>query len=488
MISFNQIPIDLRVPGVYIETDNSMAVGGLPIEHHLILVIGQRLTTGTVAEAIPTRINNKGQAEAYFGRGSQLSAMINALKGVNGYTECWAVALDEASAGVAAAGSIAFGGTVSAAGTICLYIGGKVIKLAVAAAEAAATTATNMAAAINAITDLPVTAAVNGSVASKVDITCRWKGESGNDIDIRVNYYQGEKLPTGLTATIVAMTNGATNPDIDDAFAAIGDEQYHTIIQPWTDSANLAAIYTEMQRRWNALVKKEGHCFTAAAGSHADLSTLGDGVNDECLTIMGMQGSPTTPWEMAAVVGAVDAYESDPARPRQTLALTGILAPKKEDRYTLSECNIHLNDGISTYYVDDNGVCRIQRLITTYQTNVSGVDDISYLNVETLRTIAYLRYSARVRIMLRYPRHKLADDGTEIAPGQAIVTPKVLRAELIALFLQWMDAGLVENLDQFKKDLIIERNPSDPDRVDAILPPDVINQFRVFAAVLQFRL
>lgn len=138
--------------------------------------------------------------------------------------------------------------------------------------------------------------------------------------------------------------------------------------------------------------------------------------------------------------------------------------------------------------MDEGGLCRIERLITTYKTNALGVDDISYLNVETMRTIAYLRYSTRVRIALRYPRHKLASDGTEIAPGQAIVTPKTIRAELIALFLQWMDAGLVEGLAQFKKDLIVERNTSDPDRVDAIIPPDVINQFRVFAASLQFRL
>ena len=488
MISFNQIPIDIRVPGVYIENDNSMAVGGLPIERNVILLIGQRLTTGSVAEKIVKPILNNGQGEVYFGPGSQLSAMINALKAVNSYTELWAVALDEASAGAQAAGAITIGGTVTASGTLCLYIGGRRIRIGVAASEATTDTATNVAAAINAIVDLPVTAAVDGTDKSKVNITCAWKGESGNYIDIRINYYNGEKLPTGQTITIVPMTGGTANPDITDAFAAIGDEQYQTIIMPWTDQDNLEAMYNEMQRRWNAMVKKEGHAFTAAAGSHSDLVSLGAEVNDECLTIMGMQGSPTTPWEMAAVMGAVDAYEPDPARPRQTLELTGVLAPAKEDRYTLAECNIHLHHGISTFYVDDNGVCRIQRLVTTYQTNVSGVDDISYLNVETMRTLAYLRYSARVRIMLRYPRHKLADDGTEIAPGQAIVTPKVLRSELIALFLLWMDAGLVENLAQFKRDLIVERNTSDPDRVDAILPPDTINQFRIFAGVLQFRL
>lgn len=488
MISFNQIPIDIRVPGVYIETDNSRAVGGLPAIHHLILVMGQRLTSGTVAKEIPVRITNKAQGEAYFGSGSQLSAMINALKTVNDYTETWAVALDEDGAGQAAAGAVVIGGTISSAGTLCLYIGGRRVRVAVAASEATTAVATALAAAINAITDLPVTAAVDGVNSSKVNITCRWKGESGNAIDLRVNYYQSEKLPAGMTATITAMTGGTANPDIDDAIAAIGDEQYHTIIVPWTDSANLAALYTETQRRWGPLVKKECHVFAAASDTHANLSTLGDSVNDECLTIMGAQDSPTTPWEIAAIVGAVDAYEPDPGRPRQTLALTGVLAPAPEDRYTLSESNIHLYDGIATYTVDDGGVCRIQRLITTYKTNAQGVDDISYLDVETMRTIAYLRQSTRIRIALRYPRHKLADDGTEIPPGQAIVTPKTIRSELIALFLQWMDAGLVENLAQFKRDLIVERNTTDPNRVDAIIPPDVINQFRVFAAALQFRL
>jgi len=487
-INFNQIPFDIRVPGVYIETDNSLAVGGLPADHHLILVMGQRLTTGTVAALTPVRILNKGQAEAYFGRGSMLSAMLSALKGANGYTETWAIALDEDAAGAQAAGAVTIGGVVSATGTFCIYIGGQRIKVAVAAGEATTVTATSVAAAINARTDLPVTAAVDAVNTSKVNITCRWKGESGNHIDIRLNYYQSEKTPTGMTVTITAMTGGTTNPDIADAIAAIGDEQYQTIIVPWTDAANLAALYTEMQRRWSALVKKEGLAFAAVAGSHADISTLGDSLNDECLTVMGTQGSPTTPWEMASIVGAVDAYEPDPGRPRQTLVMTGAMAPRPQDRYMLSERNIHLYDGISTYTVDDGGLCRIERLITTYKTNPGGVDDVSYLNVNTMRIIAYLRYSSRVRVALRYPRHKLADDGTEIAPGQAILTPKIMRSELIALFILWMKAGLVEGLEQFKRDLIVERNTTDRDRVDAIIPPDVINQFRVFAASLQFRL
>jgi phage tail sheath gpL-like len=362
------------------------------------------------------------------------------------------------------------------------------VRFAVASGELSATTATNAAAAINAKTDLQVTAAVDGEDTSKVNLSCRWKGETGNYIDIRHSYYMGEKLPAGMTLTIVAMTGGTTNPDIADIIAAIGDEQYHTIIVPWTDAANLTALNTELARRFGPLVKKDGHAFSAVAGSLADGSTLGNSVNCEFLSIMGCQGSPTTPWELASIVGAIDAYESDPARPRQTLELPGALAPLPEVRYSLDERNIHLYDGISTYVVDDAGVCRIERIITTYKTNELGVDDVSYLDIETMRTLSYLRFTVQNRISSRYPRHKLADDGTPIAPGQAIVTPKTIRAELIALFLQWIDAGLAENLAQFKEDLIVERNTSDRNRVDAVIPPDVINQFRVFAAALQFRL
>jgi phage tail sheath gpL-like len=49
------------------------------------------------------------------------------------------------------------------------------------------------------------------------------------------------------------------------------------------------------------------------------------------------------------------------------------------------------------------------------------------------------------------------------------------------------EAGLVENIDQFKADLIVDRDASDPNRVNALLPPDIVNQMRVLAAQVQFR-
>jgi phage tail sheath gpL-like len=484
MLSFNQIPINIRTPGQYIEFDNSRAVQGLPAIAHKILVIGQRFAAGAVAAGVPTRITAAAQAEEAWGRGSMISATFNALKAANSYTESWGIALDDLVAGTAATGTATLTGPATEAGTLSLYIAGKRVPVGVASAASADTIAAAIAAAVTADTTLPVTAAAVGAV---VTFTARHKGECGNSIDIRLNYYTGERLPKGVGCAIVAMSNGAGNPDIAAAITAMGAIHYHTIIMPYTDAANLAALEAELSTRFGPLVQQEGQAFAAVAGSHAAGSTLGNSRNSPHLTIMGGQGSPTAPWVIAAVVGAVDAYEPDPARPRQTLPLTGVLAPAESARYTLAERNIHLYDGISTFIIDQGGNCLIERLITTYQTNAFGVEDISYLDVETMRTIAYLRYSVRARIALKYPRHKLANDGTAFAPGQAIVTPNIIRAELIALFQDWMAAGLTENIEQFKTDLIVERD-ADPNRVNAVIPPDCVNQFRVFAAQIQFRL
>ena len=88
----------------------------------------------------------------------------------------------------------------------------------------------------------------------------------------------------------------------------------------------------------------------------------------------------------------------------------------------------------------------------------------------------------------RFPRHKLADDGTLFSPGQAIATPKVIRGEILAWALELESAGLMENVAGFKDKLIVERDSTDKSRINALVPPDIVNQLRVFAGQVQFRL
>lgn len=487
-ISFNDIPANIRVPLVYVEFDNSRAVSGTPGIMHKILVLGQKLTAGTAAAATPVRVLSADQAGSLFGRGSMLHGMFAALKAANRYTETWAIPLDDAATAVAASGSLTFSGTSSASGAINLYVGGKRLAVGVAATTASSAIATAVAAAINADGDLPVTAAVDGTNTSKVNITARNKGESGNGLDLRVNYYPGETLPAGIALTIAAMAGGAVNPDLSAAIAAFGAEWWNSIVMPYTDSANLASLKAELDVRWGPTKMMDGIAYAAYRGTHAATGTFGSGLNTQHLSVMGTGISPTAPHVWAAVYAGVAAasLSIDPARPLQTLNLPGVLAPALADRWTMEERNLLLFDGIATFMVGADGTVSIERAITTYQTNAFGVADPSYLDVNTPATLSYIRYATRARITQKFPRHKLADDGTPFSPGQAIVTPKTVKAELLALFRELESRGLVEGFDQYKADLIVERNATDRNRLDVLSSPNLVNQFRVFAEQIQF--
>lgn len=484
-VSFNTIPSTLRVPLAYIEFDNTRALLGTPDMPYKILVLGQMLAGGSAAVETPVRITSYDQAEALFGRGSQLAGMFAVLKGNNRYTESWAIPLEDDAAGVAATGTITFSGLPTASGIIYCYIAGTRVRISVAAGDTPAAIATALAAEINADTSLPVTATAAEGV---VTLTSRNLGEWCNDIDIRINYYQGETLPSGLTAAVVLMASGAGNPDITNAIAAMGDEWYQAIVMPYTDAANMTLLETELSDRFGGTRQIDGIAYCAYRGTHSTTGTYGDGRNSPHVTCMGTGDSPMPAylWASAYAGQAAAALGTDPARPLQTLVMSGILPPVEADRWTMEERNLLLYDGIATTMVDSGGQVRIEREVSMYQTNAFGVDDPSYLDITTQATLSYLRYSVRARITNKYPRHKLADDGTNFGPGQAIVTPSTLRAELIALALEWERDGLVENLDQYKQELIVERNDSDRNRADLMIPPDIVNQLRIFAAKVQF--
>jgi len=489
-ISFNNIPINLLTPGQYIEFDSSQALQGLAALPHKILVLGQRLAAGSVAQAVPTQINSKDDGEAFFGRGSMLSHMIAAAKLANPYTEMWAVALDDAAAGAFATGVLTPSGPATAAGTLALYVAGRSVPVPVAAGDTQDIIAASIAAAINAMTDLPVTAAVTGIAPNQaVTVTARHKGLEPNYIDLRINYYLSDKLPAGAGLAVTPMSGGTTNPVVATALAAVHDTQFHTIVMPWLDATNLTALETELSSRWGPLVMKEGQAFAGAVRSYANCVTLATSRNSPLLTIACLGGTPTPPYELAAAVAGVRAtsVSADPGRPYQTLLVPGVLAPAIADLFDQTERNILLGDGGSTFTAVAGSVY-IERLVTTYRLNAQGNPDAAYRDVETIDVLSAIRYTLRLDIALKFPRHKLAADGTLFAPGQAVVTPKILRAEMCALFRQWELAGWVQNFAQFVTDLIVQQDGTDPDRVDAIIPPQCINQFRVFAAQVQFRL
>ncbi|MDR1311926.1 MAG: phage tail sheath subtilisin-like domain-containing protein [Burkholderiaceae bacterium] len=489
-ISFNQIPVNLLTPGQYVEFDNSKAAKGLVNMPQRILLLAPMLETGTLVPNAPAQVSSASEGMVLFGRGSIGAQMIAAIFSVTDTIETWVVGIPDSGAGSAAAGTVTVTGSPIESGPINLYIAGRRIQVGVSPVDTATTIAEALADAINADLDGVVTA---DSDAAVVTLTCRHEGTLGNDIDLRINYYPlSEATPKGIGIAITAFSGGTGDASVATALANIGDRQYNTIITATSTQSDVALIETELDSRWGPLRQNDGHCHIGLRGTVGTINAYLSSRNNPHVTFWTAEsgGEPGPIWEKAALAGTVSAYYLgiDPARPLQTLVLPGRLPATADKQFTRAERNNILSYGGATTTVDAGGNVCVERAVTSYTLNQYGLVDPSYRDIETMYTLSLLRYQVRARIAQRFPRYKLADDGTQFPPGQTVVTPKIIRAELIALALDWIDAGLVENIEQFKTDLLVERNTTDVNRVDVLLPPDLVNQFRVFAAQLQFRL
>lgn len=487
-ITFNDIPGNLRVPFVAVEFDATLASQGSQLLAYSGLLIGQSLVTGTAGDDTLHKVTSAEAVATLAGRGSILHRMAIAWFASNTFTELWIGVVPDG--GTQAEGTLQIGtGTATAGGTIALYLGGVRIGVAVNVGDDQDAIAAAVVVAVNLLTDLPVTAA---AVADLITFTFNNGGLVGNEYDIRLNHNDGEALPAGIPVeVIVPMASGATAPSLTNIIAALGDQWFQVWAHPYNDATSLSAIETELARRFGPTTMIDGVAFTSLAGTFSELSSLGTGRNSPHSSIVAQAGKLplTPPMEYAAEVGAIAAKEGqkDPARPFQTLALVNARPPAESDLFTLEERNLLLFDGIATSRANVN-TAQLDRLITTFQTNASGGDSTAFLDVTTMLTLLFLRYSFRTRMQARYPRHKLADNGTRFGPGQFVITPLIGKAEALGWFREQEERGLVENFAQFKADLVVLRSPSDPNRLEFLLPPDLINQLIVTAAKIQFRL
>ena len=83
---------------------------------------------------------------------------------------------------------------------------------------------------------------------------------------------------------------------------------------------------------------------------------------------------------------------------------------------------------------------------------------------------------------------KLGIDGGRYGPGSNVVTPSVIRAELIANYQELETEGMVQDSALFAAGLIVEQDSSNPNRINVLWPAELMDQLRVFALLAQFRL
>ena len=487
-ISFNTIPQQVYTPLFYAEVDNSAA--NTATDSMQALIIGPMLASGKATAGELTIVGTADQAGELFGRGSVLHRMVKAYRTQDSMGTLYCMPLEDPSSGVAATKTITVTGTATEAGTLSLYVGFELVQVGVAVGDEVNDVATRTASAINAMPDLPVTAQASAGV---VTLTAKHKGLIGGDIPLAINLLgagNGQVTPAGISVEFAEGTSASGAPDIEQAFSDLKEEAFEFIALPYGDATSWNDSKTAMANRWAYNIQLYGHVYSIKRGAREDLIEIGESQNDPHLTVFA--ASETDPNfvvdRLGAALGQIAvSVKADPARPFQTLALSGITAPRVSDRFSREERESLLAAGVATF-VDTSSNTQIERAVTTYIENSYGSRDNSYQDAETLHTLGYIIRYLRTQITSKFGRHKLANDGTSFGEGQAIVTPSIIKSELIAAYSDLMDRGLVENMDAFKEFIIVERNATDPNRVDVLFPPDLVNQLRIFAMLVQFRL
>lgn len=506
MPTFPNFPSSVRVPLTYVDVDMSLAASG-NVASLRTLIVGQRLSTGEVAAGVPTRIRNASEADAAFGQGSLIARALRAYSLNDAFGELWGLALADDGAAVAAQGRITVTGPASADGVIPLYIASQRLRVSVADGDTATDMGDAIVAAVTATPQLPVTAA---NVAGVVTFTARNKGTLGNFIDLRwclLGAAGGETLPAGvglaLTAKMGVTTAGATDPSVATAIAAMADSPYEFVVQPYQDADNLALWATEFDQntgRWSWQRLLYGGYFSATVGTVGQREAFGEAENDPHHYVFGYPGntlsggvavgSPTPPWEWAAAhVGAIaGSLRDDPSLPLHTLEVRGVTAPEEAYQDTLTDRNTLLFDGISTSYVDASGTVRVEKVISTYQVDALGAEDDSWLDIQTAYTLAAILRDLRGGLNTSFARFKVVNDGTPIADGARMISPRGMRAYCVGRYLEYQRRGWVENIDAFIEHLDVVRNEDNPRRLDIVFPPDMANPLDQIAVLAQPRL
>ncbi|EBZ2216964.1 phage tail protein [Salmonella enterica subsp. enterica serovar Montevideo] len=463
-IQFDTIPGSMRKPGVHFEFNTRLAVNTLPGNAQRVLVIGPMLSTGTAAPLNAVSVYSEDEADLYFGAGSLAACMARAAINANSHLQLDVIGITDGGSGRAASGAVRVDGTATSSGTLSVWIAGEQVSVNVETGDDHARIIPALVKTMEQTPSLLVSGEYK-SETSQLILTARTKGAWGNGITLSAS-----TTAAGLTLAPTPMVNGEMDPDIQPALDAVFSAGHHILICPFSTSAALSALKQHLDKTGGALEQRGAVGCAGWTGSLGNGITLASGVNSGRVSVPWYRGSVKPPAVLAAAYGAVMAGEEDPARPLNALPLNGLDVVAMSQRESRNEQENALHNGLTPIEVGPGNTVQIVRAVSTYTVNAQGVDDVSLLDITSIRTLDYTRRACRERISLRFPREKLSTR-----------TIAKVRSELYDVLLKLEEAEILENVEANKAGLRVQKNGKDPNRLDCAVPADVVNGLHVFA-------
>ncbi len=452
----------------------SVSSGILP---QRLAILGERNTDKTSA---PSKLNATSVtqvADAYgFGSPMHLMALILDASGVLGKIETVFYLVAEAAGATARVQPITVTGTPTKASTQYIRIGGKRLNYSVLTTDDADAILGKIKTAIEAWSDSPVT--VGMVAAGSVDLTLKWKGETGQDLsvgfdqdtDIGLTYALGvETAGTGGTSPAAALANFSTdwNTVVVNGLAVNSTNlnAYEAFIGNPTDKTGRYD-----SEEWKPCVAVSGSTLATVSA----LTALTDARDEQVANVvMSCGDSLSMPCEIAAAAAGLAALGMNSDRKFDMIGkkLGGIVPPIDLAIGELSEYpnrDLAVKGGSSTAKLNGSQY-EVIDFVTTYHPD--GENPAQFRYVRNLVGIDYnVKFSVRFNEELFLKGKTILPDSN---PSQAdnVIKPKQWLAILNNnVFKVFENDGAFGEVGYSLENAVIEINSSNPDRIDTEFP------------------
>lgn len=476
-----QIPItglgaDYRLPGAFAEIIFNQGPASAFAPGREVVFVMPMTSAGTWTAGTRYAVPNAQVAETGAGAGSPLHRGLRKFLRHNPDAKCWAVpyAASSGGGGVASAtATIALSGTLTAGGTLTVTIAGEQIPVGYASTHTMTNIGDNLAAAINAKTHLPVTAA---NVTGTVTLTAKIAGASQGTASIfAINVHADiEPLGTGLVATVsgqlgsgVAGADGTTTEAANflAALGALDSVRKYYIVTSLTDATSLGHLKTHIVNKSLPRVGLRSVGIAANRQALAAAATIATGRNYERLAIAWMENSEHDPCELAAAAAAIiqkeEAVHSAPNF--DFYPLNDIILPHYADADipTSDEQNDAINDGLMPFTTNGASTYIVMATTTRSKDATGALDDPRSLERHRVSVADEWMDEELVEIGLNFRGKRLADDetlpGGKPNPNQKeianVIRPSMFKGHIKRRLNEFRDLGKLQNVEASKASL-----------------------------------
>lgn len=515
---FFGLAVRLGVGARAVAAPRVMMLLGNSVESTITATVGSTdyvTTAGTAAAATPVQVASPDEADTLFGSGSELALMCRAVFAQKRGAYVWACPVAAHGSAVKATQTLLFANAATSAGSVKVTIAGRAcLEAAVASGDSASTIATAVAHAINQTPNLPVTATVS---TATVTLTAKCGGTRGNAIVLGV-----EITATATTCSLGGATagqkvyarmgdgtgtDGANVDDVTNALAAIAAGEY-LIVAAHQDSTNIGAIKTHLSTYAAISDRKRQQAVCATSNvSVATAAALGIAINAARVQIVyqrdassGGTVDPYTPTlgELAASVAAArlygDAQQGGSVVGELAYAacnldgvqLGAVRSPALVSAQLLgSEMVTLLNSGISPLAPSrlNPGFSQLVKSVTTYCRTASNALTRAVHDTSKVTVADHVADRCEEAILADFPNKNIAPEpNPPRAPAnEHVVYLSMVRSTILRELYAMESEGLLVNVAENEDAVELSQDSSDPTKVYAQIPSDVIDHFHTMA-------